>query len=63
MWTIYKAFIEFVIIAFRFYGYFIHPKAWGILTLQRGIKLAPPASEGKVSTTGSLWESLGKFIF
>ena len=63
MWTIYKVLIEFVTIAFRFYGCFIHPKAKGILALQRGIKLAPPALEGKVSTTGSPWESLGKFTF
>ena len=63
MWTIFKVFIEFITIAFIFYGWFFQPKAWGILALQPGIKLAPPALEDEVSTPGSPWKSLGKFIF
>ena len=52
MWTIFKVFIEFVIISFLFYilGFFGH-KACGILAPQPGSKPTPPALEGKVLTT------------
>ena len=53
MWTIFKVFIEFVIISFLFYifGFFGHKACW-ILAPQPGIKPTPPALEGKVLTTG-----------
>ena len=53
MWTIFKVFIEFVTMLFLFYFLFWEePKACGILALPPGIKPTPPASEGKVLTTG-----------
>ena len=63
MWTIFKVFIEFVIILLLFYGH----KACGILAPQPGIEPVPPALEGEVLTTGPprlkhhlLWASLGR---
>ena len=57
MWTIFKVFIEFIIILLLFYvfGFFGH-EACGILASWSVIKPAPLALEGKVLTTG-LWGS------
>ena len=51
MWTIFKSFIEFVTILFPFYVLVFGHEARGILFSWLGIKLAPPALEGKVLTT------------
>ena len=48
MWTIFKVFIEFVIILLLFYGH----KACGILAPRPGIEPVAPALEGEVLTTG-----------
>ena len=43
MWAIFKVFIEFITIAFIFYGWFFQTKAWGILALKPVIKLVATA--------------------
>ena len=45
MWTIFKAFIEFVTILLLFFG----PKAGGILAPPPGIELGPPTLGGEVN--------------
>ena len=57
MWTIFKVFIEFVIILFLFYVlgsffFFFGQKACGILVPWPGIEPTTPAMEGEVLTTG-----------
>ena len=58
MWTIFKVFIEFVIILLLFYVLVFWP--WGMwdLSTPTGIEPVPPALEGKVSTTGPPGKSL-----
>ena len=52
MWTIFKAFIEFVTILLLFYGlFFFGHKAYGIPASQPGIEPTPRALEGEVLTT------------
>ena len=52
MWTIFKVFIEFVIILLLlFMFWFFGHEACGILALQPGIKPTPSALEGKALTT------------
>ena len=71
MWTIFKIFIEFVIILFLFYVLFFGPKAWGISAPPPGIQPGLPSIgrqrlfflEGKVLTTGPLGKSFGKQLF
>ena len=52
MWTIFKAFIEFVTISFLFYVWVFGHKACGTLSPWPGVKPAHPALEGGVLTTG-----------
>ena len=54
MWTIFKVFIEFVIILFLFHVLVFWPGGMWDLNSQPGIKLTPPVLEGKVLTTGQL---------
>ena len=56
MWTIFKAFIEFVTILLLFYA--SGGEVCGILAPRPGIEPTPPASEGKVPTTGLPGKSL-----
>ena len=55
MWTIFKVFIDFVIILFLFMFWFLGS---GILALRPGIEPAPLALEGEVLTTGPPGKSL-----
>ena len=43
--------------------FWLHPTACGILVPQPGIKLMPPALEGRVLTTGPLGKSVSYLIF
>ena len=52
MWTIFKAFIEFVTILLLFYILVFGHEACGILAPRPGIEPASPALEGEVLTTG-----------
>ena len=52
--------VLFVTISLFFYFYFFDCKACGILARRSEIESAPPALEGKVSTTGPLRKSLNK---
>ena len=53
MWTIFRVFIEFVIVLLLFFVlFFFGPKACGILAPQPGIEPMHPALEGKVLITG-----------
>ena len=52
MWTIFKVDIEFVTILFLFYIWFFVHEACGLLVPWPGIKLAHPALEGEILTTG-----------
>ena len=52
MWTIFKAFIEFVTYCFCFMFWVFHQEACGILAPLTGIESTPSALEGKVLTTG-----------
>ena len=52
MWTTFKVFIEFVTNILFFMFWFFGCEARGILAPWPGIKLASPALEGKVLTTG-----------
>ena len=52
MWTIFKVFIEFVIILLLFYVLDFGHEACGILAPWPGIEPALPALEGEVLTTG-----------
>ena len=53
MQTVFKLFVEFVMILFLFYVlFFFGPEACGILASQAVIKRTPPALEGEVSTAG-----------
>ena len=64
MWTIFKVFIEFLIILHLFYVLVLGGlEAHGILAPWPGIKPSPPAQEGEVSTTGSPGKSLMFFFF
>ena len=47
MWTIFKAFIEFVTVSFLFYVWVFGHKACGILSPRPGVKPAHPALEGR----------------
>ena len=57
MWTVFKVFIEFVMILFWFWLDFFGHKARGILAAWPGVKLTPPALEGEVLTNGPLGKS------
>ena len=59
MWTIFKVFIELVIILLLFFMFwFFGHEACGFLAPRPGIKPATPALEGKVLTTGLPGRSL-----
>ena len=59
MWTVFKVFIEFVTILLLFFMFWVFgPEACGILAPRPGVKLTPPALEGKVLTTGPPGKSL-----
>ena len=59
MWTIFRVFIEFVIVLLLFFVlFFFGPKACGILAPQPGIEPMHPALEGKVLITGWPGKSL-----
>ena len=64
MWTIFKVFIEFVILLLLlFMFWFLGQEACGIFALWPEIKPISPAMEGKVLTTGPPEKSLGKFKY
>ena len=46
-----------------FFFFWLHPTACGILVPQSGIKLMPPALEGRVLITGPLGKSVSCLIF
>ena len=58
MWTIFKVFIEFVIILLLFFFLFFGREACGILAPRPGIELTPPGLEDKVPMTGPPEKSL-----
>ena len=58
----FRVFIKFVTILLLFYVLVFGHEACGILASWPGVKLTPPASEGKVLTTGQPGKSL-KFAF
>ena len=57
MWAIFKVFIEFVTIMFKFFG----PELYGILAPQPGIEPATLALEDEVLTTGPPGKSTFRF--
>ena len=57
MWAILKLFVEFVTILLLFYVLVFWPQGMWDLGSQLAVKLAPPALEGKVLTTGPPEES------
>ena len=67
MWTIFKVLTEFLTTLFLFYIWFFGHEACGILVPWPGIKLAHPALEGEIVTTGlpgkSLYLSFPLFFF
>ena len=58
MWTIFKVFIECVIISFLFYAFVFWPQSMWTLAPQPGIKPTPPALEGEALATGPAGKSL-----
>ena len=64
MWTIFKVFIESVVVLLLFYVliFFFGSEACGILAPQPGVKPAPPALGGKVLTTGPSGKSWGFYF-
>ena len=63
MWTIFKVFIEFVMILILFYVLVFGLEACGIIAPQPGIEPTPYALEGEILTTGPLGKSLYVYIF
>ena len=62
MWTIFKVFIEFVMIFILFYVLVFGLEACGIIAPQPGVEPTSYALEGEILTTGPLGKSLYVYI-